>query len=159
MHDYMSGETEDGSEISGPAGSAVHDACPHRLSEQRWEMANLEGGGPALLLPQWRPPRNAIGPWGGGQQGLRGQPRVSIEDRSPRGSSESRLHKIAKACPLPVFPHHLPWRGQDSPLRADVLFSRAWHTANRRPVWGEERKGKHLLSKTLSGLEGRLLER
>lgn len=66
---------------------------------------------------------------------------------------EGRLHLPARSVPI-QYSQTIPQRGQDSPLWADVLFSKAWHTANRRPAWGEERKGKRL-----SGLEGRSLEK
>ena len=37
-------------------------------------------------------------------------------------------------------PPHVEGMGWDSPLRADVLFSRAWHTAKKIPVKRKKRR-------------------
>lgn len=58
-------------------------------------------------------------------------------------------------------PHAHPGR-MDSPLKGDVLFSRAWHTANTIPVGEAERAGKCLLRKERpwgSGKDFRILLR
>lgn len=58
-------------------------------------------------------------------------------------------------------PHAHPGR-MDSPLKGYVLFSRAWHTANTKPVGEAERAGKCHLRKELpwgSGKDFRILLR
>lgn len=62
--------------------------------------------------------------------------------------------------PMPHMPSHTEgMRGQDSPLKADVVFSRAWHTANKRPVGERKERGKSQFSIQLLGFEGTLPDR
>ena len=63
----------------------------------------------------------------------RGQMHGSSAGRSPRGSLQQRLPSIHT-------PPHMEGTGWDSPLRADVLFYRAWHTAKKIPVKRKKRR-------------------
>ena len=67
--------------------------------------------------------------WELSRQEPRGMP-VAEAPQSSQGLLPSILHT----------PPHMEGTGWDSPLRADVLFSRAWHTAKKIPVKRKKRR-------------------
>ena len=89
----------------------------------------MDVGGIAPSGLQLRPPRSTILAPGTQGRDRSGDSWVQAQQvGAPEGSLQPRLHKPAKGCSLPIphMPSHTKgMRRWDSPLKADVVFSRA----------------------------------